>query len=87
MSRKEYLAAVLDEVEKYPRERAALIISLDRRMEASVAQECVELAIELKNAGRSVVGLDLCGDPMVSVVFAHYLTISEADALDSFYPT
>ncbi|GAW01630.1 Metallo-dependent hydrolase [Lentinula edodes] len=32
LSPKEYLETVLDEVEKYPRDRAALIVSLDRRM-------------------------------------------------------
>lgn len=65
MTRLQYLETVLDEVEKYPRERAALIVSLDRRMNDDVAGECIRLAIELKEKGRRVVGVDLCGDPTV----------------------
>ncbi|KAG8984607.1 hypothetical protein FRB90_005201 [Tulasnella sp. 427] len=63
MTRKEYLEAVLAEVEKYPVDRAALIVSVDRRMSVEDALECVNLAIELKSEGRRVVGVDLCGDP------------------------
>lgn len=65
MSRLEYIEAVLDEVETYPPEKAALIVSLDRRMSDEVAKECVECAVKLKKAGRRVVGVDLCGDPLV----------------------
>lgn len=68
MSRMQYIEAVLDEVEKYPSERAALIVSLDRRMDKAVARECVECAVKLKKAGRRVVGVDLCGDPLVSSI-------------------
>ncbi|EKM60656.1 uncharacterized protein PHACADRAFT_133307 [Phanerochaete carnosa HHB-10118-sp] len=64
MSRKQYLEAVLDEVERYPVERAALIVSLDRRMDAKTAEEIVSLAIKLRQEGRRVVGVDLCGDPL-----------------------
>ena len=67
MSRLKYIETVLDEVEKYPSERAALIVSLDRRMNHDVARECVECAVKLKKAGRRVVGVDLCGDPLVSL--------------------
>ncbi|OBZ79487.1 Adenosine deaminase-like protein [Grifola frondosa] len=63
MNRLRYLEVVLDEVEKYPREQAALIVSLDRRMSPAVSMECVEHAIYLKKGGRRVVGIDLCGDP------------------------
>ncbi|KAJ7704785.1 Metallo-dependent hydrolase [Mycena rosella] len=63
MSKMEYVRAVLDEVEKYPQTRAALIVSLDRRMSAEVLHECVEIARTLKVKGRRVVGVDLCGDP------------------------
>ncbi|KAJ7094731.1 Metallo-dependent hydrolase [Mycena belliarum] len=63
MGRMDYVRAVLDEVERYPKERAALIVSLDRRMTADVARECVEIARLLKEEGRRVVGIDLCGDP------------------------
>jgi adenosine deaminase len=65
MSRLEYVRTVLDEVERYPKARAGLIVSLDRRMSVDVVRECVEIAIELKSEGRRVVGVDLCGDPQV----------------------
>ncbi|KAI6000936.1 Metallo-dependent hydrolase [Pisolithus marmoratus] len=63
MSRYTYLTTVLDEVEKFSADRAALIVSIDRRMSEADAKECVDLAIALQAAGRRVVGLDLCGDP------------------------
>ncbi|KAG8985064.1 hypothetical protein FRB90_004956 [Tulasnella sp. 427] len=63
MTRKEYLEAVLAEVEMYPADRAALIVSVDRRMSFEDALECVNLAVGLKSEGRRVVGVDLCGDP------------------------
>ncbi|KAJ7615922.1 Metallo-dependent hydrolase [Roridomyces roridus] len=63
MSRMEYVCAVLDEVERYPKSRAALIVSLDRRMTDEVVSECINIALDLKEAGRRVVGVDLCGDP------------------------
>ena len=66
MTRLEYVETVLDEVEKYRPDQAALIVSLDRRMSKEVASECIEAAIALKKEGRRVVGVDLCGDPAVS---------------------
>ncbi|KAG6331336.1 hypothetical protein ID866_7752, partial [Astraeus odoratus] len=63
MSRYTYLTTVLDEIEKYPPDQAALIVSIDRRMTEVDIAECVDLAIALKAEGRRVVGLDLCGDP------------------------
>ncbi|KAF8651819.1 hypothetical protein AX14_008456 [Amanita brunnescens Koide BX004] len=63
MTREEYLRTVLDEVERYPKERAAFIVSLDRRMSLEVMKECVEAAVKLKQEERRVVGIDLCGDP------------------------
>lgn len=67
MTRRQYIEAVLDELEQYPPERAALIVSLDRRMDYSTAAECIECAVSLKE-GRRVVGVDLCGDPTVGGV-------------------
>ncbi|KAJ7206323.1 Metallo-dependent hydrolase [Mycena pura] len=64
MTRLEYVQTVLDEVERYPSGRAALIVSLDRRMSAEVFEECTRIACKLKADGRRVVGIDLCGDPM-----------------------
>lgn len=63
MTRREYLEAVLDEVEARAPDAAALIVSLDRRMEPAVAQEVLVLAMQLRREGRRVVGVDLCGDP------------------------
>ncbi|KAJ7615418.1 Metallo-dependent hydrolase [Roridomyces roridus] len=63
MSRMDYVRAVLEEVERYPKSRAALIVSLDRRMADEVVSECVQVAVRLKEEGRRVVGVDLCGDP------------------------
>lgn len=68
MTRLQYVRTVLDEVEKYPPERAALLVSVDRRMEPSVVEEIVGIAISLRREGRRVVGIDICGNPLVSVV-------------------
>lgn len=74
MSRMRYIESVLDEVEQYPPERAALIVSLDRRMNTRVAAECIECAVSLRKAGRRIVGVDLCGDPKVRTSPALHLT-------------
>ena len=66
MSRRAYVETVLAEVERYPSERAALIVSLDRKMDRAAAMECIEVAVSLRKEGRRVVGIDLCGDPTVS---------------------
>ena len=66
MTRLDYVETVLDAVEKYRPDQAALIVSIDRRMSKEVANECVNAAITLKQRGRRVVGVDLCGDPNVS---------------------
>jgi adenosine deaminase len=63
MTRERYLTIVLDEIETYPATQAALIMSVDRRMGDLDVAECVSLAIEMKNSGRRVVGIDVCGDP------------------------
>ena len=69
MSRRVYLETVLDEVEARAPDAAALIVSLDRRMTPDVAREVLELAAQLRREGRRVVGVDLCGDPMVRLIF------------------
>lgn len=66
MTRFQYVEAVLDEVEKYGPDEAALIVSLDRKMSSEVAAECIDVAVKMKNNGRRVVGVDLCGNPTVS---------------------
>lgn len=73
MSRRVYLETVLDEVESYAPESAALIVSLDRRMSPQVAEEVVELAAKLRAEGRRVVGVDLCGDPMVRHIMSELI--------------
>lgn len=69
MTKLEYVQSVLDEVERYPASRAALIVSLDRRMSPDVLKECVDIARSLKEKGRRLVGVDLCGDPQVNSRF------------------
>jgi adenosine deaminase len=65
MSREEYLDAVLCEMEAYTEGKCALIVSIDRRMDESTMMDCVRIAAKLKNDGRRVVGIDLCGTPTV----------------------
>jgi len=70
LSAMEYIHTVLSEVEKYPPNRAALILSLDRRMPvdsdqtAVTVEETIDAAVQLKKQGRRIVGVDLCGDPL-----------------------
>ncbi|KAF9007876.1 hypothetical protein BDQ17DRAFT_1275753 [Cyathus striatus] len=63
MSRETYVRTVLEEVESYPADKAALIVSLDRKMSEEVVKECIGIAKKLRGEGRRVVGVDLCGDP------------------------
>lgn len=71
MTRLEYVETVLNEIDdinsKNQRTVAALIICLDRRMDSNVARECLDIAIDMKNIGRTIVGVDLCGDPTVRI--------------------
>jgi len=82
MTRADYLRTVLIEIERYPATQAALIVSVDRRMSNSDIEECVDLAIMLKNSGRRVVGIDLCGDPLkggdMQIFTKHILRAKEA---------
>jgi adenosine deaminase len=68
MTRLVYLETVLDEIEKYSANQANLIVSIDRRMSKETANEIVDIVMKLKEQGRRVVGVDLCGDPLVRVV-------------------
>ena len=63
MTREKYLRVVLGELARYGKQRVGLIVSLDRRMDVEVMQECIAIAKKLKAEGESVVGIDLCGDP------------------------
>lgn len=81
MTRRQYLEAVLDEVEGYTEEQAALIIALDRPMPDEDMGEVLDLAIALKSEGRRVVGIDLCGNPFagdVSKICGHVRRAKEA---------
>jgi adenosine deaminase len=64
MSRQVYLETVLAEIERYEPRKVGLIVSIDRRMGKSDLEECLNLACALTAAGRRVVGVDLCGDPL-----------------------
>ncbi|KAI0063236.1 adenosine deaminase-like protein [Artomyces pyxidatus] len=83
MSRRVYLESVLDEIETYAGDKAALIVSLDRRMQPDVAEEVVALAVQLRREGRRVVGVDLCGDPIAGdmALFAEYFKSARAGGL------
>jgi len=63
MTRLEYVQTILDEVDKFPNDKAAVILSVDRRMNRATADEVVDIAIQMKREGRRVVGVDLCGSP------------------------
>ena len=64
LSRKTYVEAVLGVVEMYPEDKVGgLILSLDRRMEDKDMSEVVDILLEMKENGRRVLGIDLCGDP------------------------
>jgi adenosine deaminase len=65
MTRLQYLEAVLGEIERYSKDKCALIASVDRRMDSKTMLECVEAAATLKAQGRRIVGIDLCGTPTV----------------------
>ena len=67
MNREEYLRVVLGEMKRagYTREQVSLIVSLDRRMDKDVLEECVGIVCKLSREGQWVVGVDLCGDPAV----------------------
>lgn len=57
MSRRQYLLAVLEQIQKRGKDRAALIVSTDRRMDVNTVKECVDLAVELRAEGWPVVRL------------------------------
>jgi adenosine deaminase len=80
MTRERYLTIVLDELETYPATQAALIVSVDRRMSDLDVEECVSLAIEMKNRGRRVVGIDVCGDPRCGDMQSFTRHLSKAKA-------
>ena len=75
LTRRTYLETVLAVVDEWNARAVAeeglgtsrLIISVDMRMGEDDLRECVELAGQLKKEGRAVVGMDLCGDPSVSL--------------------
>lgn len=70
MTKVQYIETILGAIEKYEADSSTsmktfLLLSIDRRDTIQKAAECIDLAIRYKDRG--VVGVDLCGDPMVSV--------------------
>ena len=67
LTRARYVETVIDAICEYNASSSSmktyLILSVDRRDTPEKAQECVELAIRYKSRG--IVGVDLCGDPLV----------------------
>ncbi|KZT57900.1 adenosine deaminase-like protein [Calocera cornea HHB12733] len=63
MTAREYFTTVLDVLETF-QGRAALILSIDRRMSIEDVKTYVQMAKDFKQAGRAIVGVDLCGDPL-----------------------
>ncbi|KAH9481985.1 Adenosine deaminase-like protein [Psilocybe cubensis] len=76
MDREKYLLTVLDEMERYDVDKVGLIVSLDRRMGGDVVAECLKIACKLRQEGKRVVGIDLCGDPTAGdmEMFSPYFT-------------
>ncbi|KAF5339442.1 hypothetical protein D9611_009797 [Ephemerocybe angulata] len=68
MSREEYMRAVLEEVERYDEDKVGLIMTLDRRTGPDFWEECLDIALKMKNEGRRLLGVDLAGDPTKSDV-------------------
>lgn len=62
-----YVDTVLSAIEEFNLSgspmKTKLILSVDRRDSPEKARACLDLALKYKHRG--VVGLDLCGDPMV----------------------
>ncbi|KAJ7610309.1 hypothetical protein DFH06DRAFT_1308768 [Mycena polygramma] len=83
MTRAEYVETVVTEVERYPKDKAALIVSLNRTMDEQEVEECIGIARALKAKGRRIVGIDLCGDPLAGDMnkFAMYFANAKRDGL------
>ncbi|KAJ7750956.1 Metallo-dependent hydrolase [Mycena maculata] len=64
MTRAEYVETVATEVERYPADKVALIVSVNRTMTEQEVEECIGIARKLKAKGRRIVGVDLCGEPL-----------------------
>ena len=69
MTRDAYIRAVLSCLELFTQDEiiVKLILSVDRRNSLEEAMETVDLAIKYRHKG--IVGVDLCGDPSVSLFY------------------
>ena len=72
MTAEEYVTAVLDAIEDYSKRpdtkmMTRLILSIDRRDSIEKATGTVDMAVKYRTRG--VVGVDLCGDPMVLLLY------------------
>ncbi|KAJ7465276.1 hypothetical protein FB451DRAFT_1263158 [Mycena latifolia] len=83
MTRAEYVEAVVTEIEQYPEDKAALIVSVNRSMTEQEVEECINIARSLKAKGRRILGVDLCGDPLAGDMnqLAKYFADAKHDGL------
>lgn len=70
LTKDQYIETVLEAIKNYERDSSTsmktfLLLSVDRRDTTQKAAECIDLAIRYKDRG--VVGVDLCGDPLVNM--------------------
>lgn len=70
LTKVQYIETILETIKKYEADSSTsmktfLLLSIDRRDTIQKAAECIDLAIRYKDRG--VVGVDLCGDPLVSM--------------------
>lgn len=68
MTFRDYLITVLQEIDHFGPEKAALIVSVNRDMKPAQVEKIISLAIQLYKDGLRIVGLDLCGNPLVSSI-------------------
>ena len=75
MTRESYVQAVLSCLELFTQDEiiVKLILGVDRRNSLEEAMETVDLAIKYQQMG--IVGVDLCGNPSVSLFYCDKITI------------
>ncbi|KAE9372334.1 Metallo-dependent hydrolase [Stipitochalara longipes BDJ] len=79
ITKDDYVRTILGCISKFNASspmKTNLILSIDRRNDVHIALEVVELAIKFR--GQGVVGIDLCGDPVVGDVSTFQRAFEEA---------